>query len=133
MATAEQTTFYSTGDRVIRNARGCYAYLGRTDQQVKIRGGYRVELGEIESVLRGLDGVVEAVAAGWPVQDGIVQGIVAFVSGTELSAHAILADAGERLPKYMVPAQVTIVERMPLNANGKIDRNTLVDQLAGEQ
>jgi amino acid adenylation domain-containing protein len=133
MATAEpETTFYSTGDRVIRDARGRYAYLGRTDQQVKVRGGYRVELGEIESVLRGFDGVVESIAAGWPVEEGVIQGIVAFVSGTELSAEEILADARGQLPSYMVPAQVTIIERMPLNANGKIDRNALLDRLASE-
>ncbi|MGA2321633.1 MAG: amino acid adenylation domain-containing protein [Solirubrobacteraceae bacterium] len=134
MATAEgETTFYATGDRVIRDARGCYAYLGRTDHQVKIRGGYRVELGEIESVLRGFDGVVEAVAAGWPVEEQVIQGIVAFVSGSALSAERILASAHESLPSYMVPAQVRLVERMPLNANGKIDRNALVAELAGEQ
>jgi amino acid adenylation domain-containing protein len=133
MATAEpRARFYATGDRVLRDADGCYAYLGRTDHQVKVFG-YRIELGEIESVLRGFDGVVEAVAAGWPVEEGVIQGIVAFASGTGLSADAILADARERLPKYMVPSQVTIVDRMPLNANGKIDRNTLVDQLATEQ
>lgn len=133
LATAEaESTFYSTGDRVLRHPSGRYAYLGRTDQQVKVRGGYRVELGEIESVLRGFDGVVEAVAAGWPVEEGVIQGIVAFVSGAALSDAEILAKAREQLPNYMVPAQVTIVERMPLNANGKIDRAALVDQLAGE-
>jgi amino acid adenylation domain-containing protein len=124
-----QTTFYATGDRVIRDANGCYAFLGRTDDQIKTRGGYRVEPGEIESALRGFDGVVEAVAVGWPVEGGIVQGIVAFVSGNELSANAILASAQEQLPKYLIPGQVVIVDQMPLNANGKIDRKALVEEL----
>jgi amino acid adenylation domain-containing protein len=123
-------TFYATGDRVIRQADGRYAYLGRTDNQVKVLG-YRVELGEIESVLRGLDNVVEAIAAGWPMEDGVAQGIVAFVSGVELSAEAIVAGSQALLPRYMTPAVVRIVEEMPLNSNGKIDRKALVAGLEG--
>jgi amino acid adenylation domain-containing protein len=120
--------FYATGDRVVRDRGGRYAYLGRTDNQVKVLG-YRVELGEIESVLRGLENVVEAIAAGWPVQDGVAQGIVAFVSGPGLSTETILARARLLLPKYMAPSQVTIVAEMPLNSNGKIDRKALVQGL----
>jgi amino acid adenylation domain-containing protein len=122
-------TFYATGDRVIREADGRYAYLGRTDNQVKVLG-YRVELGEIESVLRGLENVVEAIAVGWPVEDGVAQGVVAFVCGVGLSAETILETARGLLPRYMAPSRVTIVEEMPLNSNGKVDRTALADSLA---
>jgi amino acid adenylation domain-containing protein len=132
-APSAETTFYATGDRVIRAADGCYSFLGRTDNQIKTRGGYRVELGEIEAALRGFEGVVEAVAAGWPVERGIVQGIVAFVSGNALSEQSVLASARESLPRYLVPEQVVIIDEMPLNANGKIDRKALVSRLEDAQ
>jgi acyl-coenzyme A synthetase/AMP-(fatty) acid ligase len=132
LATADaEATFYATGDRVIRGEDGHYTFLGRSDQQIKVLG-YRVELGEIEAALRTVDGVVDAIAVGWPVEDGVAQGIVAFVSGAGLSAEAVLAGASARLPDYMTPHAVEIVERLPLNANGKVDRNALRDRLASE-
>jgi amino acid adenylation domain-containing protein len=121
--------FYRTGDRVKRLAGGDYVYLGRTDHQVKVRG-YRVELSEIEDVLLRCDGVTQAVALGWPVVDGSAEGIVAFVCGGAVEPPRI-ADAAQRLlPDYMRPKQIMVVERMPLNSNGKIDRNQLKEQLA---
>lgn len=72
--------FYRTGDRVVALPDGEYACLGRVDHQVKVLG-FRVELGEIESVLQRDARVVQAVALGWPVVEGSAQGIVAFVCG----------------------------------------------------
>lgn len=120
--------FYRTGDRVKRLANGNYVYLGRTDDQIKVLG-YRVELGEIEACLRREPAIVEAVAIGWPVEDGTAQGIVAFVSGSNVDPERTVSDARTVLPDYMVPKEVRIVDAMPLNANGKIDRKALAAML----
>jgi amino acid adenylation domain-containing protein len=119
--------FYRTGDRVRRTAGGDYVYVGRTDNQVKVLG-FRVELGEIESVLLRQPGVVEAIAAGWPVEDGRATGIVAFVSGSA-DLDALPKAAAAVLPDYMVPRRILRVDEMPLNANGKIDRKALMAML----
>ncbi|MEZ4219035.1 MAG: amino acid adenylation domain-containing protein [Myxococcota bacterium] len=122
--------FYRTGDRVRRLANGEYVHLGRVDHQVKVLG-HRVELGEIEAVLRSAAGVVDAVAVGWPVAHGSADGIVAFVTASErgVDADALVAHARTALPEYMVPGRVVAVDAMPLNANGKIDRAALVARL----
>ncbi|MCA1652892.1 MAG: amino acid adenylation domain-containing protein [Sphingomicrobium sp.] len=122
--------FYRTGDRVRRLPSGDYVYLGRTDHQIKVMG-FRVELGEIEACLLREPNTVEAVAVGWPVRDGSAEGIVAFVSGSGVDLEWTQAEARRRLPHYMVPNDVRIVEVMPLNANGKIDRKALLETLSG--
>jgi amino acid adenylation domain-containing protein len=126
---ARTKRFYRTGDRVQRTASGDYVYIGRTDNQIKVMG-FRVELGEIEAALLRHTGVVQAAAAGWPMEDGHALGIVAFVCGTVDAPEAVVRTAQTTLPDYMVPRQVVVVEEMPLNANGKIDRRQLVDLLA---
>lgn len=121
--------FYRTGDRVRRLPTGDYVYLGRTDHQIKVMG-FRVELGEVEACLLSEANTVEAVAIGWPVKDGSAEGIVAFVSGTEVDLDWSRAQARKRLPDYMIPKDIRVVERMPLNANGKIDRKALAESLS---
>ena len=116
--------YYRTGDRVRRLASGDYVYLGRTDHQIKVMG-FRVELGEIEACLLSEPSTVEAVAVGWPIRDGSAEGIVAFVSGTGIDLDWTRAEARRRLPDYMVPKDIRVIDTMPLNANGKIDRNAL--------
>jgi acyl-coenzyme A synthetase/AMP-(fatty) acid ligase len=120
--------FYQTGDRVKRLENGDYAYLGRADQQIKVLG-HRVELGEVEACLRMAPQVVDAVALGWPVRDGTAAGIIAFVSGTGLDPGLTMRQAEALLPDYMVPKEIFMVDAMPLNANGKIDRNALLARL----
>lgn len=120
--------FYRTGDRAARLDSGDYVYLGRADHQIKVLG-HRVELGEIEAALRSDSAVVEAIAVGWPVEDGTAQGIVAFVSGSGIDCSSLLATVRARLPDYMTPREIRLVDTMPLNANGKIDRNALRDGL----
>jgi amino acid adenylation domain-containing protein len=122
--------FYRTGDRAARLDTGDYVYLGRVDHQIKVLG-HRVELGEIEAALRSEPGVTEAIAMGWPVEDGTALGIVAFVSGTEIDTAGVSARVRLRLPDYMAPREIRVVDSMPLNANGKIDRNALRDRLGG--
>jgi acyl-coenzyme A synthetase/AMP-(fatty) acid ligase len=123
--------FYRTGDRVMRAATGEYVYIGRTDHQIKVLG-FRVELGEIESVLLGHEGVVQAAAVGWPWEDGRALGIVAFVSGSVASTDALIKSAAAVLPEYMVPSRIVLLEELPLNANGKIDRSMLLSHFAAE-
>lgn len=120
--------FYRTGDRVKRLDNGQYVYLGRTDHQIKVLG-YRVELGEIEASLRREPNTVEAVALGWPVENGTAQGIIAFVAGAGIDLERTWSEVRTSLPPYMVPQQIHPLERMPLNANGKIDRNELAAKL----
>ncbi|MFC0528362.1 amino acid adenylation domain-containing protein [Phytohabitans kaempferiae] len=107
---------YRTGDLVRWSTEGAIEFLGRIDDQVKIRG-YRVELGEIRAVLLDHPGVRDAAVV---VHE---DRIVAYVVGsTEVKDHC-----GRTLPEYMVPATVIAVERIPLNANGKVDRRALPD------
>ncbi|HWA36483.1 MAG TPA: amino acid adenylation domain-containing protein [Burkholderiales bacterium] len=122
--------FYRTGDRVRRPAEGRpLVYLGRIDNQVKIQG-YRVELGEIESVLREEAGVELAVAIGWPLNASGADGIVAFVAGHPEDTRELRERVILRLPPYMQPSEIRVVKEWPLNANGKIDRRALRDSLA---
>lgn len=123
-----QHRFYRTGDRVRKLNSGDYVYLGRTDHQIKVLG-HRVELGEIEAALQTDTRVVQAVAIGWPVQDGSAGGIVAFVSGTDISTEQLRDATRRQLPAYAVPSAIHWVETMPLNANGKVDRLALQKNL----
>ncbi|WP_431934286.1 amino acid adenylation domain-containing protein, partial [Nonomuraea jabiensis] len=106
---------YRTGDVVRWNRHGVLEFLGRADDQVKVRG-FRVEPGEIESVLREL------------VSDAAVimrdERLVAYVVGDPGGVREWLA---ERLPPYMLPAAVVAVDRLPLTAIGKLDRRALPD------
>ncbi|GAA4008833.1 amino acid adenylation domain-containing protein [Sphingomonas humi] len=120
--------FYRTGDLARRLPDGTYVYLGRTDHQIKVQG-YRVELGEIEACLQGQQGVIQAVAIGWPEVDGRADGIVGFVTGNDIDTAACRQAVAAQLPAYMVPSQVLVIDDMPLNANGKIDRRALAATL----
>jgi amino acid adenylation domain-containing protein len=121
--------FYRTGDLVTKLAGGDYVFMGRADTQIKVLG-HRVELGEIEAVLRVHPGVEHAVAIGWPAVGTTADGVVAFVSGNVDSVEELLARAKAALPPYIVPRQIFTVAEMPLNANGKVDRRALQERLA---
>jgi len=126
--------WYRTGDLVRQDERGCLFYLGRRDFQTKV-SGYRVELQEIDLVLREAAGTELAVAIPWPVSDGTASGIVGVLSGSS-SIHdkQIIAACERRLPRYMVPTRLCHFHEMPLNVNGKIDRGRIAEMLAkGEQ
>lgn len=125
---ATSLRFYRTGDRAARLESGDYIYLGRVDHQIKVLG-HRVELGDIETALRADPAVMEAVAVGWPVEDGTALGIVAFVTGEAIDVGRLRASARTRLPEYMTPREIVPLDAMPLNANGKIDRNALRREL----
>ncbi len=128
-----EVVHYRTGDLVRRPSRadGPIAFMGRRDQQVKIRG-VRIELGEIESALRDASGVDAVAALGWPTTLVGADAVEAFVGSDDVDVVAIRAALAKRLPVHMVPRRVRALGQMPLNANGKIDRAALVKLLEGE-
>ncbi|GAA0459519.1 hypothetical protein Aca07nite_88320 [Actinoplanes capillaceus] len=115
---------YRTGDRVRMLPDGTFFFRGRTDDQVKVRG-YRVELAEIEHALRSLPGVDDAVVAARATSDSAE--LLAWVTGAR-DAAGLTEDLRTRLPAYMIPA-VAVADRLPLNANGKVDRAALLASL----
>nr|WP_308195935.1 non-ribosomal peptide synthetase [Gordonia metallireducens] len=112
---------YRTGDRVRWSGVGELEYLGRSDFQVKLRG-QRIELGEIESVLQTAPGVTQVVASVMEVPAG--EQLVAHLTGTDVDLDAVRTVA-EKLPGYMRPTSWVILDEMPSNTAGKIDRKAL--------
>ncbi|HKQ75117.1 MAG TPA: amino acid adenylation domain-containing protein [Blastocatellia bacterium] len=121
---------YRTGDRGRCLRDGDIEFLGRLDGQVKIRG-QRIEFGEIESALRDIDGVRDAVAA--LDGEGSLVAWVVFKPGAGLQAGDLRRLLGERLPRYMLPKQFRFQSELPLNRSGKIDRRLLLDQEAARK
>ncbi|MEQ8765884.1 MAG: amino acid adenylation domain-containing protein, partial [Planctomycetota bacterium] len=116
---------YRTGDRVRLASNGELVYLGRVDDQVKVRG-QRVELGEVEAALRALPGVAEAVV----VLRQATRDLFAFWSGEAEDAEELKRRLGELLPSAMVPRQLERRERWPRTPGGKIDRGQLTREAA---
>ncbi|MFF9667271.1 amino acid adenylation domain-containing protein, partial [Streptomyces althioticus] len=117
---------YRTGDRVSLTPEGTLLFLGRTDDQVKIRG-HRIELGEVEAVLRRVSGVAQAVAVVRPDGAG-EKHLVAYAvpaAGGDFSAERVLARMREQLPEYLVPEVITELDALPTGASGKVDRAAL--------
>jgi clorobiocin biosynthesis protein CloN4 len=119
---------YRTGDLVRLRADGDYDFLGRRDHQIKSRG-YRIELGEIESALSAHPALAEAVAVAVP-HDEWGKAIVACVvpkDGQSISETEIQRHVARRLPRYMVPTRVDVLEALPRTSTGKVDRQTLAE------
>ena len=118
---------YKTGDIGYLNPKGYIDIVGRSDEQVKIQG-YRVELGEIEQYMLELTDVKEAVVLA--KKDETKHNIlVAYITTKEnkvLDMDQLKFELALHIPEYMVPVSIEIIERMPLTANGKIDKKTLV-------
>ena len=113
---------YRSGDLVRWRADGQLEYVGRADEQVKIRG-YRIEFGEVQAALAGLDGVEQAVVIAREDRPGDKR-LVGYVTGTADPAQ-LRAALAERLPAYMIPAAVVVIEALPLTPNGKLDTRAL--------
>lgn len=126
-----KAVYYRTGDRVRRPTPGePLIYRGRMDDQIKIHG-YRVELGEIEAVLRHEAKTDVAVAIGWPPSASGADSIVAFLAG-EHDTEALRARIATKLPSYMVPRTIHLVPTVPRSANGKVDRSALIARLQAQ-
>jgi amino acid adenylation domain-containing protein len=124
---------YRTGDRVRRRPDGSLAFAGRTDDQVKIRG-HRIEIGEVEAALRALPGVAEAVVLRREGPGGAyLAGYVVPARGRRLEAGRLRAGLARTLPEPMVPASLTLLDRLPVTTNGKLDRNALPDPAADDR
>lgn len=120
----DKVKVYRTGDLARWLPDGTIELLGRSDEQVKIRG-YRIELGEIEETLRSLPAVKDVVIIAPELSDG-ARSLVAFiVPGYEYDKAALLAAVATMLPDYMVPSFVVELDKLPLSANGKVDRKAL--------
>ncbi len=113
---------YRTGDQAVLTENQHLILLGRIGQQVKIRG-FRIELGEIEKQLSALEGVDECVVLAKP--NDLLVAYVVFRDGKNLLTSEVRHALAKQLPDYMLPHVVMALDKFPLNANGKIDRNAL--------
>nr|WP_245557080.1 non-ribosomal peptide synthetase [Jongsikchunia kroppenstedtii] len=120
------TVMYRTGDIVHRDESGQLVYHGRTDNQVKVRG-FRIELDEIASALTDHDSVAYATAV--VHGSGGDAAVVAYAvpAAGALDPVELIGHVRDRLPRHMVPASVTEVDRIPLTPNGKLDVGALPD------
>ncbi|WP_255653948.1 non-ribosomal peptide synthase/polyketide synthase [Corallococcus sp. EGB] len=130
-AKAPGERMYRTGDRARLGPDGAIVFLGREDDQLKVRG-FRVEPGEVEAVLKQHPAIREAVVV---VRDanGGERRLVAYAvpaSGGQLAPDLLKTFLEERLPSYLVPSAVVVLETLPLTPNGKVDRRALPEPAA---
>jgi mycobactin phenyloxazoline synthetase len=123
--------WYRTGDLVSRDDQGYLHYLGREDFQVKVMG-YRIELGEIENALLGSSGAAIALADVAPLRNGLEEIYGILPAACAPRRKAILVGLKERLPAYMVPRRLFFRDDIPVNSNGKMDRQALKAMLLAE-
>ncbi|CAH1200787.1 Tyrocidine synthase 3 [Paenibacillus plantiphilus] len=120
---------YKTGDWARWLPDGNIEYLGRIDEQVKIRG-YRIELGEIEAAILQEPSVREAAVIAKEDRDSILYLCAYIVAAAEATAE-VKASLQRKLPAYMVPSAFVALEKLPLSANGKLDRKVLPEPEQG--
>jgi tyrocidine synthetase III len=115
---------YKTGDIVKTDQGGNLIFLGRNDDQIKIRG-HRIEVSEIELTLVKVPGVLDCAVRAWQDKRGASELVAYVVLNHEISQEAIRIRLREYLPEYMIPGHIVFLEKLPLSPNGKIDRNAL--------
>src|SRR5581483_7566609 len=124
---APGSRLYRTGDRVRSRRDGVLEFLGRLDQQVKLRG-FRLELGEVEAVLSQHPTVSQVVARVWEDEAGeaqLVAYVVAAGPGVEVQPAEVKSWMRERVPEHLVPAVIQPLEQVPRLSSGKVDRKRL--------
>lgn len=115
---------YKSGDLAKRLKDGNLVYIGRVDEQVKIRG-HRIELGEIEAAMHNAEAVQKAAVTVKEEKDGLKQLCAYYVSDKPIAAAQLREQLSSKLPDYMVPSYFVRLEHMPLTSNGKINRKAL--------
>ncbi|HEU5332684.1 MAG TPA: amino acid adenylation domain-containing protein, partial [Actinocrinis sp.] len=118
---------YRTGDVVRRGSDGGVTYIGRADDQIKLRG-YRIEPAEVVAALTGVPGVAQAAAVvreDHPGTRHLVGYVVPEDPAAPPGAEAVRAALRSRLPEYMVPAAIVVLAAIPMTGNGKLDRRAL--------
>jgi acyl carrier protein len=127
-------TMYDSGDLVRWRADGALEFLGRADDQVKIRG-FRIEPGEIAGALLDHSAVKEAVVVPYsPTGESGDQRLVAYVvAHTAMDGATLRAHLASTLPEHMIPSDFIFLERLPLNANGKVDTRALPAPVHGSE
>ena len=122
-------TWYRTGDLVLEDANGCLQYLGRIDNQVQVCG-HRVELQEVDHALRAASKTDMAVSVAWPIHSGHADAIYGFVcEQRNFDTQSVIEHCRKVMPDYMVPRRLFVIDEMPLNVNGKIDRPALAKRV----
>jgi acyl carrier protein len=124
---ADGARLYRTGDLARRRADGCIEFIGRVDHQIKIRG-FRIEPAEIEACLLAYEGVRAAAIAPRPGPGGsLLAGYVVVEAPAQDWPARLEAHLRRHLPDHLVPAQIMVLDEMPLTASGKLDRSALPD------
>ncbi len=123
--------FYRTGDRVFFDCKkNALCYIGRVDHQIKLMG-YRIELAEVEKALRACNGGENAVAIalppGGPYTD--LKGVMEAVADENHNEEKAVARLRSLLPDYMMPSEIVFMAKLPLNHNGKIDREATLTSI----
>lgn len=126
-AAGREEKLYCTGDWVTLDEKGNYLFVGRKDHMIKTRG-YRVELGEIESVMVAHPAVEEVVALAIPDDEigNTIRAIVTLSDSRSVTSSELKRHCGEKLPPYMVPEEVEFCDTLPRTGTGKIDRQRLL-------
>src|SRR6185369_5281489 len=112
---------YQTGDRARYLADGRIEFLGRVDQQLKIHG-YRIEPGEVETALLEHEEIAQCVVVAREDEPGDKRLVAYVVTRTQTKISELRAFLHGRLPEYMLPSAFVFLDRLPLTANGKVDR-----------
>jgi amino acid adenylation domain-containing protein len=121
-------TLYKTGDLVSWNSNGYLNYHGRCDAMIKSRG-YRIELGEVETALLSHTGIKEAAVTAVPDDKigNIIKAVVVAKNKDEITENEVKRFCSKKIPHYMIPEIITIVDSLPRTSTGKIDRKKLVE------
>jgi D-alanine--poly(phosphoribitol) ligase subunit 1 len=120
--------WYRTGDLGRQDEQGQIHFMGRVDEQVKVNG-YRIELLEVEAVLRKASGHQGVAVVLFKDSRTHVESLIGFVCAETLEHDLVLEECRKELPAYACPRNLVLIENLPLNANGKIDRKALLTKL----